>query len=488
MALSSSHAAAAAAAATVATFPQSTRSRRLPSSSSASPRPPPPPRSLRLDHASPALSTAPAPAPAPDGLLAAAIEHLEREPASAAADEAPLAALSPRELQLVLVYFAQEGRDAYCALEVFDWLRRANRVDGETMELMAAIACGWIERLVGAGGDVADVAALLGEMDCVGLRPGFSLVEKAVALYWDRGEREHAVEFVRDVLRRGGLGAGGEHGSADGDGERGGPVGYLAWKMMMDGDYRDAVKLVIEFKESGLKPEVYSYLIGLTALVKEQKEFSKALRKLNASVKDGSISELDAESMHSIEKYQSDLLSDGVLLSNWAVEEGSSEVLGLVHERLLSLYTCAGCGLEAEHQLWEMELLGREPDTQLYDVVLAICASQGEAAAVRRLLAGESTSAGRRKKSMSWLLRGYVKGGFILDASKTLLQMLDMGLFPDYLDRAAVLTALRRNIQESGSLESYMKLCKRLSETDLIGPCIVYLYVRKFKLWMMHML
>ncbi|KAF0910466.1 hypothetical protein E2562_002926 [Oryza meyeriana var. granulata] len=276
------------------------------------------------------------------------------------------------------------------------------------MELMAAIACGWIERLVGAGGDVADVAALLGEMDCVGLRPGFSLVEKAVALYWDRGERGSAVEFVRDVLRRGGVGAGGEYGSA-GDGERGGPVGYLAWRMMMDGDYRDAVKLIVEFKESGLKPE-----------------------------------------------------------------EAASDVLGLVHERLLSLYTCAGCGLEAEHQLWEMKLLGREPDTQLYDVVLAICASQGEAAAVRRLLAGvESTSAGRRKKSMSWLLRGYVKGGFYLDASETLMKMLDMGLYPEYLDRAAVLTALRRNIQESGSLESYMKLCKQLSETDLIGPALV---------------
>ncbi|XP_062180787.1 pentatricopeptide repeat-containing protein At2g30100, chloroplastic-like [Phragmites australis] len=479
----SSHAAAA-----VTTFSQATRSsssHRLPASSVA-PRPPPPPRSVRLDRAAaPLAPLSPAGAAAPDGLLAAAIEHLEREPASATDDAAPLSALSPRELQLVLVYFAQEGRDAYCALEVFDWLRRANRVDGETMELMAAIACGWIERLVGAGGDVADVAALLGEMDCVGLRPGFSLVEKAVALYWDRGERDHAVEFVRDVLRRGGLGAGAEY---DGDGERGGPVGYLAWKMMMDGDYRDAVKLVIEFKESGLKPEVYSYLIGLTALVKEQKEFSKALRKLNSSVKDGSISKLDAESMGSIEKYQSELLSDGVLLSNWAVHEGSSEVLGLVHERLLSLYTCAGCGLEAEHQLWEMKLLGREPDRQLYDVVLAICASQGEAAAVRRLLAGVESSAGRRKKSMSWLLRGYVKGGFYLDASETLMQMLDMGLFPDYLDRAAVLTALRRNIQESGSLESYMKLCKRLSETDLIGPCIVYLYVRKFKLWMIHML
>uniref|UniRef100_A0A0D9ZXW5 Pentacotripeptide-repeat region of PRORP domain-containing protein n=1 Tax=Oryza glumipatula TaxID=40148 RepID=A0A0D9ZXW5_9ORYZ len=464
-------------------------------------RPPPPaPRSLRLDRVV-ADTTAELglDGGGGGGLLAAAIEHLEREPAfagegedAAAAASAQLAALSPRELQLVLVYFAQEGRDAYCALEVFDWLRRANRVDGETMELMAAIACGWIERLVGGGGDVADVAALLGEMDCVGLRPGFSLVEKAVALYWDRGDRGSAVDFVRDVLRRGGVGVGvgdgGEYGGAS-DGERGGPVGYLAWRMMMDGDYRDAVKLIIEFKESGLQPEVYSYLIGLTALVKEQKEFSKALRKLNSSVKEGSISKLDSETMHGIENYQSELLSDGVLLSKWAIEEGSSDVLGLVHERLLSLYTCAGCGLEAEHQLWEMKLLGREPDTQLYDVVLAICASQGEVAAVRRLLTGvESTSAGRRKKSLSWLLRGYVKGGFYLEASETLMKMLDMGLYPEYLDRAAVLTALRRNIQESGSLESYMKLCKRLSETDLIGPCVIYLYVRKFKLWMMHML
>jgi hypothetical protein len=222
----SSHAATTAAAAVA--FPQATRSssRRVPPSS-ASPRPP---RSLRLDPRA-AAPLAPL-SPAPEGLLAAAIEHLEREPASAADGAAPLAALSPRELQLVLVYFAQEGRDAYCALEVFDWLRRANRIDGETMELMAAIACGWIERLVGAGGDVADVAALLGEMDCVGLRPGFSLVEKAVALYWDRGERDQAVEFVRDVLRRGGLGVG-AGGEFAGDGERGGPAGYLAWKMMV---------------------------------------------------------------------------------------------------------------------------------------------------------------------------------------------------------------------------------------------------------------
>jgi hypothetical protein len=35
-----------------------------------------------------------------------------------------------------------------------------------------------------------------------------------------------------------------------------------------------------------LKLEGYSYLIGLTALVQEQKEFSKVLQKLNSSVKD----------------------------------------------------------------------------------------------------------------------------------------------------------------------------------------------------------
>lgn len=71
--------------------------------------------------------------------------------------------------------------------------------------------------------------------------------------------------------------------------------------------------MVIGFKETVLKLEVYSYLLGLTALVKEQKEFSKALQKLNSSVKDWM---LRPESMHSIEKCQSDLLDDGVLISN----------------------------------------------------------------------------------------------------------------------------------------------------------------------------
>ncbi|KAL2480366.1 Pentatricopeptide repeat-containing protein [Abeliophyllum distichum] len=42
--------------------------------------------------------------------------------------------LSARELQLVLVYFLQEGRDSWCTLEVFEWLQKEKMVDKEKME------------------------------------------------------------------------------------------------------------------------------------------------------------------------------------------------------------------------------------------------------------------------------------------------------------------------------------------------------------------
>ncbi|KAJ0979387.1 hypothetical protein J5N97_014861 [Dioscorea zingiberensis] len=395
--------------------------------------------------------------------------------------------LSVRELQLVLVYFSQEGRDSYCALEVFDWLRKENRVDGETMELMVSIACGWIERMVGGEHEVEDVVGLLNEMECVGVEPGFSMLEKVVSLYWEQEKKDEAVAFVKDVMRRGGVG--GYRIGNQGENVKEGPVGYLAWKMMGDGNYLGAVKLVIEFKECGLNPEVYSYLIALTALVKEQKEYSKVLRKLKASTKDDLASELDADDLQQIKDYQSTLIRDAIRLSDWAIQEGSSAIPGAVHERLLAMYTCAGYGLEAENQLWQMKLSGKDPDMELYDVVLAICASQNEVDAVRRLLAGvEATSAARRKKTFSWLLRGYIKGGYYIHASETLLKMLDLGLCPGYLDRAAVLQGLRKTIQESGNLDPYIKLCKRLSDMDLIGPCIIYVYIDEYHLWIVKTL
>lgn len=161
------------------------------------------------------------------------LERMVRDPSDVLADMTDR--LSARELQLVLVYFAQEGRDSYCALEVFDWLRRKNRVDGETMELMVSIACGWIERIIGEDHDVDDVVGLLNEMDCIGLEPGFSLVEKVVSLYWDRGKKEEALVFVKDVMRRGGVGV---NWARDGwENGRGGAVGYIAWKMMVSSGF-----------------------------------------------------------------------------------------------------------------------------------------------------------------------------------------------------------------------------------------------------------
>lgn len=417
-----------------------------------------------------------------------AIEELERmirDPSDVL--NAMTERLSSRELQLVLVYFSQEGRDSYCALEVFDWLRKENRVDGETMELMVSIACGWVERLIEGEHEVGEVMVLLKEMECVGVEPGFSMLEKVVSLYWERGKEEEAVAFVKNVMKRGGVG--GYVIGEEGENQRGGPVGYLAWKMMVDGNYMGAVKLVIEFKECGLKPEVYSYLIALTALVKEQKEFSKSFRKLKGSVKSGLLDELDDECSIHIKKYQSDIIHNGVRLSDWAIQDADTMISGIVHEKLLAIYTCAGYGLEAEHQLWQMKVSGKEPDKELCDIVLAICASQKESGAVRRLLAGtEAMSAGRRKKTLSWLVRGYVKGGYYVDASETLLKMLDLGLCPDYVDRVAVVRGLGKSIQDSGSIELYMKLCKRLSDMELIGPCLLYLYMNRYKLWIVNML
>ncbi|KAG2389735.1 Casein kinase 1-like protein [Vigna angularis] len=50
------------------------------------------------------------------------------------------------------------------------------------------------------------------------------------------------------------------------------------------------------------------------------------------------------------------LLVHGVRLSNWLIQDGSPSLYGVVHERLLAMYICAGHGIEAEKQLREMKL------------------------------------------------------------------------------------------------------------------------------------
>ncbi|GJV09903.1 hypothetical protein Tco_1351444 [Tanacetum coccineum] len=259
--------------------------------------------------------------------------------------------------------------------------------------------------------------------------------------------------------------------------------------LLEDGNYRDAINLVIQIKESGLKPEVYSYLIAMTAVVKELNEFGKALRKLKGFTKTGLTSDLDEEDTQRIQNYQSGLLEDGVRLSNWVIEEGGPSFHGVVYERLLAMYICAGRGLEAESQLWKMKLVGKEPDINLYDIVLAICASQKEVNAISRLLTRmEITNLLNKKKTLTWLLRGYIKGSHYEDAAETVFTMLDLGVYPEFLDRAAVLQGLRKRINNSGNVETYFKLCKSLSDAGLTGPCLIYMYIKKYKLWVIKML
>lgn len=160
-------------------------------------------------------------------VLCETIEELSRkvrDPAEVLADSD--GRLTAWEIRLVMVYFAQEGRDCWCALEVFDWLQRGRRVDEETAELMVSIMCQWVERLVGGPHGVGEVVELLKDMDCVGLRPRFSMIEKVIGLYWEMGKKEAAVGFVEEVLRKGV-----EY--VEEEGSKGGPAGYLAWKLMV---------------------------------------------------------------------------------------------------------------------------------------------------------------------------------------------------------------------------------------------------------------
>ncbi|XP_031498495.1 pentatricopeptide repeat-containing protein At2g30100, chloroplastic [Nymphaea colorata] len=410
------------------------------------------------------------------------LERMVREPADIL--EEMNNKLSAREFQLVLVYFSQEGRDSWCALEVFDFLRKENQVDKETMELMVSIMCNWVTKLIEADCDVSQVVDLLKEMDCVGLNPEFSMVEKVISLYWDRGRKAKAVAFVKHVIGQG-------LSSFSASTGKQGPIGYLVWKMMTDGDYRGAVKLVVEFRECGLKPEIYSYLIALTALVKEQNEFSKSLRRLKKLQNDGVIADLDVENLVLVEKYQLELLNYAEQLSSWAIQENLPEFDAVVHEKLLALYACAGRGLEAEHHLWKMKLAGKEPQRELYGIVLAVCASERNVGSVQRLLTGMESrgmSPRNRKRTFSWLLRGYVKGGHFEDASRALVSMLDHGLHPEHLDIAVVLQGLRKTLQNRENIELYLDICKRLSDEELIAPCLIYLHINAYKLWIVRML
>jgi len=48
------------------------------------------------------------------------------------------------------------------------------------------------------------------------------------------------------------------------------------------------------------------------------------------------------------------------------------------------------------------------------------------------------------------------------------MKMLELGFYPEYLDRVAIMQGLRKRIQQYENLDICIKLCKSLSEANLI--------------------
>lgn len=396
------------------------------------------------------------------------LERMAREPADIL--EGLQKELSTRDLQLVLVYFSQEGRDSWCALEVFDWMRQVDKVDDETMELMLSIMSSWLGKLVEEEHPIEDVQSLLTEMNCVGLKVNYEMVETLISLYWDRGKRSEAAQLVKYLLQSG-EGVMDEKKGQD-------PVAHLIWKMSVSGDYKEAVNLISELKNCGLKPNIHSYLTAIVAVVMEQNRFTRAVHKLKSFQRKGKLAELEAWEMEAIDNYQRDLHKDGEQIAKWAMEENGAEFMGQIHAELLAMYTVALRSAEAEHHLRQMKLAGTEPASEMYDTVLAICAVEKNLPAVARLMAAmEAAGKTPSKKTFSWLVRGYVKGGHLEEAAKALMNMIEKGLHPDKLEMTVVLKGLQKNLSNSGYADLYLKICKSLSDAGLIEPCLIYLYI-----------
>lgn len=166
--------------------------------------------------------------------------------------------LSTRELELVLAYFAQEGRDSWCALEVFEWMQRVNRVGDDTHKLMMRIMFDWIMKLVEKEQPVEDVKSLLQDMHCVGLKPEFHIMQSIIATYWEKGMKAEALCFVKEMLDS----------EVETEGED--PVVFLILKMVKAGEQREALELIQHLRCCGFKLKVSAYTSGLVAAVVEQ--------------------------------------------------------------------------------------------------------------------------------------------------------------------------------------------------------------------------
>ncbi|KAG6544240.1 hypothetical protein Mapa_014343 [Marchantia paleacea] len=393
------------------------------------------------------------------------LEYMVREPAEVL--EGLQERLSTRDLELVLAYFAQEGRDSWCALEVFEWMQRVNRVGDDTHKLMMRIMFDWIMKLVEKEQPVEDVKSLLQDMHCVGLKPEFHIMQSIIGTYWEKGMKAEALCFVKEMLDS----------EVETEGED--PVVFLILKMVKAGEQREALELIRHLRCCGFKLKVSAYTSGLVAAVVEQEQLTTTQRQIRDYERRGVIFKLDHKDWEQLEMYENNLHGEAEQMAKWAVDEEIPEALPSVHERLLAMYCIAGKALEAEKALWGMKLAGKEPPMEMYNTILGICGYRNQTEAVVRILRRMEVSGKLPvKKTYSVLMGGYIKGGHCDSAAEIMHLMLEKNIHPD----PNVMLAVLRALQKAELVGSYLKLCKRLAEAGLIEPVILYFYVDPYNL------
>ncbi|XP_024389915.1 pentatricopeptide repeat-containing protein At2g30100, chloroplastic isoform X1 [Physcomitrium patens] len=381
--------------------------------------------------------------------------------------------LSAKDLELVLTYFAQDGRDSWCALEVYEWMQKENRVGDETQKLMMAIMYEWVMKLVEGEQSVEEVKSLLQDMYCVGLKPEFHIIQTIISSYWDKGRKDKALCFVKQMLETG----------VESDAED--PLAFLLIKMVKAGEQKEAIELVRTLHGCGLELRISSYSAALLAAVKEQEQFTKVQREVRMLVQNGQLQELEKHEKEAFATYEYLLHLQAEEIVLWAEKIGTPDKLPVIYERLLAMYCIAGNGLAAERALWQMKFSGREPPVEMYNTVVGVCGFGNHREAAFRVLSRmEALGLMPVKKTYTVLIGGFLKGGNFQEASEALLLMLTKGLRPDF----HVMLAVLRSLQKAGRVSQYLHLCKTLADVGIIEPCLVYVYIDTHNLCIIRVL
>ncbi|MCO5586791.1 hypothetical protein L7F22_040733 [Adiantum nelumboides] len=366
----------------------------------------------------------------PDATVAAAIYEVEvmvREPQEVL--DGMRDRLSAQDLQLILLYFSQAGRDAWYALEVFDWMQGAGRAGEEARDLMMSVMFKWLTYLVSSGSPLDEVKSLLQDMSCVGLQPDPDILQALACAYWDKGSRDVAIEFALNCM------------PDDHDDQA--TLVALMWRMLRSNGQREAMELVRRIHATRTsKISFRLYNVALLAAIAEQQQLTRTLRDLRAYQQRGMVGALEDSDKDSIRGYEKSLHAQAEQIASWALNEHPGKGASKIYQKLLAMYCVAGRGLEAMRALWGLKLTGKIVHAKFYNVVLGICAYGNHQHATRLILnTMKEEGPVPDKASYTALFGGFANGGHADEAILAILEMLEQGFLPD---RSTTIIAMKQ--------------------------------------------